>query len=193
MQYKKELLSIALTLIMIAACHDLPRKGGKDFGYDRDFIQQYDSGAVVLKNGESEIIVSPKFQAKVFTSTAAGDRGQSFGWINYAAFTRPLAAHINPYGGENRIWIAPEGGRFSLYFKKGDSMDYAHWQTPAAFDSESWTLLNHDSSSVSLEKNMEVVNYAGAKLTFLVNRFISILPEKIIDSLLGISLDNSVS
>lgn len=162
------------------------------FGYDRDFIKKYDSNAVTLQYGESEIIVSPKYQAKVFTSTVAGESGQSFGWINYAAFDRPAGPHINPYGGENRIWLAPEGGKFSLYFKKGDAMDYTHWQTPAAFDSEPWTLGNHDGSTVALRKDMELTNYSGTRLTCSVERFISILPENRIDSLLGINLDHTV-
>jgi len=199
MTISKKIFFIALATTAVAACTNETRTATSiayaegSFGYDQNFIKKHDSSAVILQSGESKMIVSPKYQAKVFTSTAAGDSGQSFGWINYKAFDRPAAAHINPYGGENRIWLAPEGGKFSLYFKKGDSMDYAHWQTPAPFDSEDWTLLHHDSTTVSLQKEMELVNYSGTTLRFLVKRFIGILPEKTIDSLLAIPSDNTVS
>ena len=81
------------------------------FGYDLNFIRKEDSTAVVLKTGDAEIIISPKYQAKVFTSTAEGDNGKSFGWINYKAFESPLDPHMNAYGGENRLWLGPEGNK----------------------------------------------------------------------------------
>ena len=57
------------------------------FGYDLNFLQHYDAGLVVLKAGDdAQVIVSPKYQAKVFTSTASGSEGTSFGWVNYKAF-----------------------------------------------------------------------------------------------------------
>lgn len=55
------------------------------FGFDLDFLHKYDS-ILVLKRGDAQIVISPKYQGKVFTSTAAGDSGASFGWVNYKAF-----------------------------------------------------------------------------------------------------------
>src|SRR6185295_13719002 len=57
-----------------------------EFGYDLAFLEKQDSTLIVLKAGEARLIVSPRYQAKVFTSTALGDHGSSFGWINYRAF-----------------------------------------------------------------------------------------------------------
>ena len=89
------------------------------FGYDLNFLKQYDSVVVLQAEGENaKVIVSPKYQAKVFTSTAAGDEGISFGWVNYKAFTGTPDGHMNAYGGENRLWLGPEGGKFSLFFNK---------------------------------------------------------------------------
>ena len=80
------------------------------FGFDHKFLSKHDS-LIVLKNksGESKVIVSAKYQGKVFTSTAEGDQGRSFGWINYKAFTESVDPHMNAYGGENRLWLGPEG------------------------------------------------------------------------------------
>src|ERR1700688_4156598 len=82
-----------------------------EFGYDLQFLKSHDQGIVVLKDGEAQLIVSPKYQAKVFTSTARGERGLSFGWINYKVFGNKVDAHMNAYGGENRIWLGREGGK----------------------------------------------------------------------------------
>src|SRR5690606_13428513 len=114
------------------------------FGYDLEFLKQHDS-ILVLSNqsGLGKILVSPKYQGKVFTSTAEGLEGKSFGWVNYEAFDAPLDPHMNAYGGEDRLWLGPEGGPYSLYFEGGKEMVYENWKTPAAIDTEAWTLVSH--------------------------------------------------
>jgi hypothetical protein len=146
------------------------------FGYDIQFLQQHDS-VVVLKgdDGKSQVVVSPKYQGKVFTSTANGAEGSSFGWINYKAFTAPLDSHMNAYGGENRFWLGPEGGPFSLFFTKGAAMKFENWKTPASFDTESWTIRERSENEVRLQKNMNLINYAGTQIQLSVDRAISIL------------------
>ncbi len=140
------------------------------FGYDSSFIVKHDSSAIVLAKENARVIVSPKYQAKVFTSSAAGDSGISFGWIHYKAFDGPLDPHMNAYGGENRLWLGPEGGPFSLFFPPGAKMEFANWKTPAPFDSEPWKVEAHDSLSVTLQKNMVLKNYAGTNLDIGIDR-----------------------
>ncbi|HEY4208794.1 MAG TPA: DUF6786 family protein, partial [Puia sp.] len=164
---------------------DVPKKQGT-FGYDLDFLKTHDSVIVLQSDGgKAQVIVSPKYQAKVFTSTADGDEGKSFGWIHYKAFTGPVDAHMNAYGGENRIWLGPEGGKYSLFFPKGAAMEFANWKTPAAFDTEAWRVTKQDSTSVSLQKDMQLVNYAGTPLSLSVTREITILSRDAIDSMLS--------
>ncbi|HTG56606.1 MAG TPA: DUF6786 family protein, partial [Niabella sp.] len=119
------------------------------FGYDVNFLQQRDSSLIVLKSedGQSQVIISPKYQAKVFTSSADGANGKSFGWVNYKAFDGPVDAHMNAYGGEDRLWLGPEGGVFSLYFKPAAKMEFANWKTPAAIDTEAWSLKSSDATT----------------------------------------------
>lgn len=162
------------------------------FAYDLHFLQQHDSGLVVLRRDDAAIIVSPRYQAKVFTSTAEGDTGASFGWVHYKAFDGPPDPHMNAYGGENRLWLGPEGGRYSLFFGKGDSMTFAHWKTPAAFDTEAWQLAERSSGSVTLEKDMRLTSYAGTELSMHIRRRIKLLEPRSIDSLLQVAPDRSV-
>ncbi len=163
------------------------------FGYDLNFLQQHDSVLVLKSNNDNaQIIVSPKYQAKVFTSTANGNDGFSFGWVNYKAFTGPEDAHMNAYGGENRLWLGPEGGRFSLFFKPGDSMVFNHWKTPAAFDSEPWKVTAQTSSSVTMQKDMQLINYHNTQLQLSVTRAIDILSNDDISRNTGLTLDTSI-
>ncbi|WP_235921074.1 DUF6786 family protein [Foetidibacter luteolus] len=163
------------------------------FGYDLTFLKQYDS-VIVLKsdNENSQIIVSAKYQGKVFTSTTDGNDGFSFGWVNYKAFDGPLDAHMNAYGGENRLWLGPEGGRFSLYFKPGDSMVFNNWKTPAAFDTEPWTVTAQSGSSVTMQKDMSLVNYQNTPLQIAVTRVIDVLSAGDINRNTGLALDPGV-
>ncbi|WP_426671712.1 DUF6786 family protein [Mucilaginibacter sp. McL0603] len=163
------------------------------FGYDLDFLKKKDS-VVLLKSsdGLSEVIVSPKYQGKVFTSTANGDEGKSFGWINYKAFGKAVDPHMNAYGGEDRLWIGPEGGKFALFFKQGTKMEFANWFTPAPMDHESWTVIGKEDKQVSLTKSMSLVNYLGTRLDIEVNRQIGIMSEMEIEKALGIQLDTTV-
>lgn len=162
------------------------------FAFDTHFLNKYDS-IVILKNDSAMVAVSPKYQAKVFTSTAGGKTGHSFGWINYEAFEGPLDSHMNAYGGENRFWLGPEGGKYSLYFDPGKEMVFENWKTPAPFDSESWSVISQNNNEVQLQKEMELKNYAGATLSLQANRTISILSGNEIENKAGISLPETIN
>ena len=59
---------------------------------------------------------------------------------------------MNAYGGENRFWLGPEGGKFSLYFKPDAKMEYENWKTPPAIDTESWNVISKNELSVTMQK-----------------------------------------
>jgi hypothetical protein len=99
---------------------------------------------------------------------------------------------MNAYGGENRLWLGPEGGRFSLFFGPGSKMDFANWKTPAAFDTEAWTVAGEDERQVHLTKKMQLTNHAGTPLSIGIDRRIAILDRGAIDSVLGLSGDSGV-
>ncbi|WP_276503418.1 DUF6786 family protein [Terrimonas pollutisoli] len=175
----KRLAFLLVGVSVIFSCH----VSETPFQKDLDFLEKYDS-VVVLTRGESKVVVSPKYQAKVFTSTT-GD-GSSFGWINYQAFDAPPDPHMNAYGGENRIWLGPEGGPFSLFFPRGFVMDFGNWKIPAAFDTEPWQLLSASDTAVTIKKDMKLVNYSGTELSLSVNRRIGVLDNSGIKQRLGI-------
>jgi hypothetical protein len=201
----KNILSVLVVTAMIAlSCNnsgsnndsartaDSLKQGS--FGYDINFLKQHDDNLIILSNGEgkAQVIVSPKYQAKVFTSTADGKSGKSFGWVNYKAFSGAADAHMNAYGGENRFWLGPEGGRYSLFFKPDSSMVFANWKTPAPFDTEPWSVTDKNGQKVTMKKDMELTNYKGTKLDIGVSRSIQILSDAEISQKTGINLDTSI-
>jgi len=190
-----KILLVSFLLTGLYACDTQvasPQKG--TFDYDLEFLKAKDS-VVVLKSddGKGQIIVSPKYQAKVFTSTADGLDGKSFGWIKYETFNaKQLDAHMNAYGGEDRLWLGPEGGRFSLFFKPDTKMEFDNWHTPPAIDNESWELVSSTGKMASLAKNTSIQNYAGTTLSIKLQRDIEILEPAAIQQLLGIDADSTV-
>ncbi len=146
------------------------------FGFDLEFLKKYQKDLVVLKNEDSQIILSPQYQARVMTSTAQGNDGLSFGWINHEHIASgKFNDHMNAYGGEERFWLGPEGGQFSIFFKKGDKFDMKHWQTPLVVDTVSFDLVEKNNLKASFKKEFEIENFSGTKFNVLVNREIGLL------------------
>lgn len=162
------------------------------FGYDLAFLKTKDS-VVVLGHDDAQVIVSPRYQGKVFTSTATGMQGKSFGWINYAALSADsIAPHINAYGGEDRLWLGPEGGQFSIFFKPGTKMVFDNWQTPAALDTEPWETVSVSKTKMAMQKSMKLQNYSGTPFDVRLQRDVQLLESKDLMTNLGMQPDTAI-
>jgi hypothetical protein len=119
--------------------------------------------------------------------------GMSFGWINYDLLEKgTMADHINAHGGENRLWIGPEGGQFSVFFKPGVPMTFENWYTPAPIDIEPWTLISSSEKEVGMKKEMELSNYSGTRFKLMVHRDVRILERGDIERKLGIKMHREI-
>ena len=158
------------------------------FSHDVQFMQQH-KDIVVLKKNDMRVLIVPGFQARVMTSSAGGDSGLSYGWINYSLINSgKLVPHMNAFGGEERFWLGPEGGQYALFFKKGDPFDLTHWQTPAVIDTDTYDLISKNEQEAVFSKSFNLENYAGTKFSVSVKRCIHLLEENDGSTSLGISL-----
>jgi hypothetical protein len=163
-----------------------------NYANDRDFLNKYDS-VIELHNGESKLLIVPKYQGRVMTSTCKGDSGYSFGWINYNLIqSKKIVEHINPFGGEERLWLAPEGGQFSFFFTKSVPYDFEHWFTPKEFDTEPFQTSKTSDTSALFTKDMVLSNRSGNIFNIHIDRKISLLDRKKIEENLGINLGKDV-
>ncbi|MDR2146160.1 MAG: hypothetical protein LBE91_06860, partial [Tannerella sp.] len=165
------------------------------FGYDVNYLSQKDTGLIVLSGDgdSSQIIVSAKYQAKVFTSTADGLDGTSLGFVNYKFFDAgKIDEHMNGFGGENRFWLGPEGGKYSVYFQPEAEQVFDNWHTPKPIDIEEWEVTYVDSGNVSFEKEMEVTNYLGSSLKLQVYRVITLIERDRIEAGINVQLSPNV-
>jgi hypothetical protein len=200
---KIRLVFIVTLLVSAVSCKSVktPESHSDDkfekgtFGYDLNFLKQKDN-PVVLKNkqGNAQVIVSAKYQGKVFTSTCEGLKGKSLGWINYDLYAKDtLLDHMNAYGSENRMWIGPEGGQFSIFFKPGGDMNFDNWFTPPPLDTEPWELVSSSDNSAIMAKNMQIKNYSGTTFDLRVDREIRMADKEDLNDLLDIDVPDKVN
>jgi hypothetical protein len=126
------------------------------FGYDLNFLKKYHKDLVLLEEEGTgaKIIVLPAYQGRVMTSSAQGNEGISFGWVNHDFIAAEKAVeHFNVFGGEERFWIGPEGGQFSIYFKKGVEFKFDNLYVPKEIDTETFNMLS--SSKIQLTEEMK--------------------------------------
>ena len=163
-----------------------------NYSDDSSFLNKYVS-IIELHNGASKVLIVPEYQGRVMTSTCNGDSGYSFGWINYNLIqSKQVKEHINAYGGEERIWLAPEGGQFAFFFKKGVPFDFEHWFTPKEFDTETFDVANQTNTSVLFKKDMVLDNRSGNSFSIHIDRRISLLSLKNIEENLGMDMSSPI-
>jgi hypothetical protein len=159
------------------------------YGYDTQFLKKHCS-LVELRNEDAAIVIVPAYQGRVMTSTCRGDYGFSFGWINHEAISSNiLKKQFNPFGGEERFWLGPEGGQFSLYFSEGQSFDFQNWQVPSVIDKESFELVKCNKDKALFRKQFKLTNYSGFEFNAEVNREITLLSKNQIEKYLNLDCD----
>jgi len=184
-------LPLVMTVLLAVVC----RPGGEKersvtFQDDLEFLKKH-KPVIVLSDdsGLMRAALVADWQGRVVTSTADGDKGMSFGWIN-----RELIAsgerreHINVFGGEDRFWLGPEGGQYSIFFSPGSPFDLEHWFTPAAIDWEPFQTVSLERSRAVFQREMSLRNYSGTEFKLEVLRKIRLLDRREAGGLLGLEL-----
>ena len=165
------------------------------YAYDAAFLRQHTGkvAELISEDGNSKVLLSADYQGRVMTSTATGDTGTSFGWMNYNLISASeKKKQFNPVGGEERFWMGPEGGQYSLYFKGGDSFNITHWQVPAVIDTETYNVTQPDKSSAIFTKQASFSNYSGTSFDINIERSIKLLTKEQGSKILQTSIPESI-
>lgn len=189
-------LTLLLTIGLISAA-----KAENNFGQDAAFLAKH-SDARMLSNGNARIIVVPQWQGRVMTSTAAGSNGDSYGWINYEVVKKGivpeekregLEKHIYIFGGEERLWLGPEGGQYAIFFKPGEKdYTFAHWKTPALIDTEAFDVTSSSESKISMSKETALTNNSGAQFKIRLDRTVEVLGKEDFVGKIGVAIPDGV-
>ena len=188
---KKNILLACLLISGLTACNNKTETKMGSYAYDAQFLQDHGIQYLELKSndGESKIMVSPEWQGRVLTSSAAGDHGDSYGWINYKFINSgEKSKQFNPIGGEERFWLGPEGGPYSLYFGKDKEQVYENWKVPAVIDTEAYKVVNQSDTAVTFEKRTSVKNASGTVFDIDIERKVSLLQRAAIEKKLSVTI-----
>jgi hypothetical protein len=190
------LLSFLLIFTTCSSSTTTPEtKNADDFSSDVAFLKKY-TDIIVLKSDDDQmqVALSPALQGRVMTSTARGSEGFSFGWINKDAFAKAdTSVHMNAFGGEDRFWLGPEGGQYSIYFEKGKKFEFENWHVPRLIDLDPFEVVSTNRNSATFAKTAQLTNYSGTVFDFSIERKIQLLDKTEISSVIESDLSDSVT
>jgi len=160
----------------------------KTYGEELDLLKSAgaDPMELVSKDGNSRVMIVPRWQGRVMTSTATGKEGTGYGWINHEYIASgAVSPQFNPYGGEERFWIGPEGGPFSWFFRKGVPQTYENWMVPAAIDTAPLSVSSRGLRDVTFAGEWHLTNASGVEFAIGAGREVTLLKEGELSELLG--------
>jgi len=141
------------------------------------------------EDGSARVAVCPEWQGRVMTSTCGGPDGLSFGFLHrdFIDEGKP-SRQFNNYGGEDRMWLSPEGGQFSLWFKPGMAQNIDNWFTPPAMNEGPFDLASGSSETACrMSRRMQLDNASATAFDFAVTRDVRLLEAADLKALFGAS------
>ncbi len=156
------------------------------YGKVREFLAAH-AEVVELTSGDgARVAICPAWQGRVVTSTCGGMEGLSFGFINDEFITAGKPnLHFNNYGAEERLWLSPEGGQFSLWFVRGKPQNLDNWFTPPAFNEGAWKVVSAAGEPFRMATTMKLGNTSGTQFHLDVSRGVRLLGNSDLKKLLG--------
>lgn len=188
------LAGVFVLVLMNANTLSQSKGGSPTFGDDLAFLKKHTKVFVLSdKSGKKQVAVVPEYQGRVMTSSADGESGLSFGWVNRDLISSgQKQPHINVYGGEDRFWLGPEGGQYSIFFKKGDPFDLNHWFTPSWIDTEPYDVVSKSQDQAKFSRKFKLTNYSGTPFDLEVTREVRLLSDAEMEKNLGSAIKKTV-
>ncbi len=172
------LFLIAAAIMAPAATDSVKQKGNHmSYGEVRDFLTKHTQLIELTDSGGARVAIAPQYQGRVMTSSCDGPEAMSFGFINRDFIAAgDQNRHFNNYGGEERMWISPEGGQFSLWFKPGvKEQTLADWFTPPELNDGAWPVVSQEDNVVRMGTRMQLQNTSGTHFDLEVSREVRLL------------------
>ena len=167
---------LIMAAAMLAGCAEKPAKEGT-YGYDAAFFKDMgiETVELVSSDGRSRVLTVPGWQGRVMTSTTGGKNGNSYGWVNHKYISSgEISGQFNPFGGEERFWIGPEGGANSYYFAPGAEQVYANWLVPKILDTEAFAVESKSGSEVTFSGKASLENASGHRFDIGLRRVVKL-------------------
>jgi hypothetical protein len=142
---------------------------------DLAFLEKYGKIIQLKTTTGGVVVVSPLYQGRVMTSAVAPG-ADSLGWVNRKFIEAGrTGTTFDNYGGEDRFWLGPEGGQFSIFFSAGQPFNFDAWRVPKTLQEGTWGILEQGASSVVMGRRIDFANYSKHPFAVDVRRQVSLL------------------
>ncbi|MBN1422504.1 MAG: hypothetical protein JXP34_27250 [Planctomycetes bacterium] len=176
---------VVVSIGWVAGCAG-PGKGGggamaaKTFGEVKQLLaSKTETLVLAAKDGMGRVAVTPAWAGRAMTSSYEGDGGLSLGWVNEALIEKGEPdPHFTNYGAEDRLWLGPEGGQFSLYHTPGKAFDFENWYVPKSFNDEPFDVVSRSDEEIVMGKALTVKNWSGTEFSVKIERTVRLVPAK---------------
>jgi hypothetical protein len=175
--------SILVMWILCGLVHAVKYDGVRKISDDLDLLAECGHESYVLHapNNDRVVLVTPGLVGRVMSTGFDGVDGTTDSWINEAQL-RKGATKSGPggnwaaFGGEERIWYAPEGGRSAFYFE-GTEQRIGTYIVPEPLNSAKFqvTALSPDARSIEFMAPIHLKNIRGHEFDLEVTRRIEAL------------------
>jgi len=154
-----------------------PKGSAMSYREAREFLASSTKLVELTNDRGARVAICPEWQGRVMPSTCAGLDGPSFGFLHREFIERGQTdPHFSNYGAEDRMWLSPEGGQFSLWFKPGDKQTLDNWFTPPALNEGAFEIVSEKNDPFyRLTRRMRFQNASGTPFDLAVNRDVRLL------------------
>ena len=181
-------VTLLAVLVTTAPIHVMKAKGDEmSYGEAREFLSLHTRLVELVGSRGARVAVCPDWQGRVMTSTCGGMTGPSFGFINRQFVEAAnLDPRFNNYGAEDRLWLSPEGGKFSLWFKPGAEQTLDNWYTTPAINEGAYeTTSDVDDAHCRMKTRMKFQNASATEFDLDLVREVRLLNEADLAGLFG--------
>lgn len=143
-----------------------------NYGAVRDFLVAHTNVIELTGENGERVAICPDYQGRIMTSTTGDLQGRSLGWVNTEFIEKgETDKHFNNYGGEDRLWLGPEGGPFSLWFAPGADQTLANWITPPALNEGAFKVVSSkEDPHYEMTRQVQFQNSAKTRFDLEVTR-----------------------
>ena len=188
------LLAMA-SLAALTVASSAPAQDRANYGDDFNFLVAHTKVVQLTGENGERVAICPEYQGRVMTSTTNDLDGLSHGWINRDFISRGADdKHFNNYGGEDRLWLGPEGGQFSFWFAPGAAQTLANWYTPPALNDGAFQITSKDTDPhYRLSRRMRLQNSSRTTFDLEVHREIHLQKIHHFGKLFGSEAEEAVT
>ena len=147
-----------------------------------ELLKQTGSEPILLKGRQGRTaIVAPKLVGRVMCAGFDGLEGKTNAFVNAEQLRKGFSSSgrggWNNFGGEERIWFAPEGGKYGLFFVPGLEQNWENYVMYEALHGLQYKVdqIDPDHQWVQFSAPAQLTNYQGQQFNLDVTRRVSVL------------------